>query len=42
MQCKELWRKTAKTYQKRYFKNKLKYSKRFDQVTDDVMSLFWS
>ena len=28
--------------QKRYFKNTLKHSKRFDHVTDDVMSLFWS
>ena len=25
-----------------YFKNELKYSKRSDHVTDDVMSLFWS
>ena len=25
-----------------YFKNKLKYSKRSDHGTDDVMSLFWS
>ena len=24
----------------RYFKNELKHSKRFDHVTDDVMSLF--
>ena len=45
MQCKELLRKTAKPYQfrqKRYFKNKLKHSKRFDDLTDDVMSLLWS
>ena len=45
IQCKELLRKTAKTCQfttKRYFKNELKHSKRFDHVTDDVMSLFWS
>ena len=27
---------------KMYFKNELKYSKRFDHVTDDIMSLFWS
>ena len=27
---------------KMYFKNELKYSKRSDHVTDDVMSLFWS
>ena len=27
---------------KMYFRNKLKYSKRSDHVTDDVMSLFWS
>ena len=27
--------------EKRYFKNELKHSKRFDHVTDDVMSLFW-
>ena len=45
IQCKELLRKTAKTCQlmtKRYFKNELKHFKRFDHVTDDVMSLFWS
>ena len=45
IQCKELLRKTAKTFQfmtRRYFKNELKHSKRFDHVTDDVMSLFWS
>ena len=41
----ELLRNTAKTCQfmtKRYYKNELKHSKRFDHVTDDVMSLFWS
>ena len=26
---------------KRHFKNELKHSKRFDHVTDNVMSLFW-
>ena len=25
-----------------YFKDELKHSKRFDHVTDNVMSLFWS
>ena len=45
LQCKELLKESAKTCQfmtKRYFKNKLKHSKRFDHVTDDVLSLFWS
>ena len=45
IQCKELLRKTAKTCQfmpKKYcFKNELKYSKRLDHVTDDVMSLLF-
>ena len=27
---------------KRYIKNELKRSKRFDHVTEDIMSLFWS
>ena len=34
--------KLANLWHKRYFKNELKHSKRFDQVTDDVTSLFWS
>ena len=45
MKCKELLKKTTKTAslrQKRYFKNELKHSKRFDHGTDDVMFLFWS
>ena len=46
MPCKEFLRKKqqklANLTQKRYFKTKLKYSKRFDHVTDDVMSLYWS
>ena len=45
IQCKELLRKTAKTCKftkKRYSKNELKHSTRFDHVTDDVVTLFWS
>ena len=45
IQCKELLRKITETWQfmtKKYFKNELKHSKRFNHVTDDVMSLFWS
>ena len=44
-QCEESLRKTAKTRQfrgKGTLKNKLTHSKRFDHVTYDVMSLFWS
>ena len=33
--------KNLPIYEKRYFKNKLTYSKLFDHATDDVMSLFW-
>ena len=40
--CWEKQQKLANLWQKRYFKNELKHSKRFDHVTDDVMSLFWS
>ena len=40
--CWKNQQKPANLWQKRYFKNKLKHSKRFDHVTDDVLSLFWS
>ena len=40
--CREKQQKLANLRQKRYFKNELKHSQRFDHVTDDVMSLFWS
>ena len=43
MKCQELLRKTVETCQfmtKRYFKNELKHSKRFDHVTNEVMALF--
>ena len=40
--CWEKQQKLANLWQKKYFKNKLKHSKRFDHVTDDIMSLFWS
>ena len=40
--CREKQQKLANLRQKRCFKKELKHSQRFDHVTDDVMSLFWS
>ena len=40
--CWEKQQKLANFMKKRYFKSKLTHSKRFDRVTDEVMSLFWS
>ena len=40
--CREKTAKTCQFTTKKYFKNELKHSQRFDHVTDDVMSLFWS
>ena len=46
IQCKDFQkkkqRKLTNLWRKMYFKNERKYSKRSDQVTDDVESLFWS
>ena len=39
--CWEKQQKLSNLWQKRYFKNELKHSKRFDYVTDP-MSHFWS
>ena len=39
--CREKQQKLAELWRKMYFKNELKYSKRSDHVTDNVMSLFW-
>ena len=38
--CWEKKQKLANLWQKRYFKNELRHSERFDYVTDDVMFLF--
>ena len=39
--CWEKQQELANLRQKRYFKSEIKHSKRFDHVTDDIMSLFW-